>query len=54
VLRLVAAGHTNQEIGAELGISLNTVKAYLGNVMHKLSARNRAQVITNARTRGLL
>jgi len=54
VLRLVAAGHTNQEIGVELGISLNTAKAYLANVMHKLSARNRAQVITNARTRGLL
>lgn len=54
VLRLVATGHTNQEIGTELGISLNTAKAYLANVMHKLDARNRAQVITNARARGLL
>jgi DNA-binding NarL/FixJ family response regulator len=54
VLRLVASGHTNAEIGEQLGISLNTVKAYLQNVMQKLGARNRAQVITNARVRGLL
>jgi two-component system, NarL family, nitrate/nitrite response regulator NarL len=49
VLRLVASGHTNGEIGKQLGLSLNTVKAYLHNVMQKLDARNRAQVITNAR-----
>jgi two-component system, NarL family, nitrate/nitrite response regulator NarL len=54
VLRLVAAGHTNIEIGAELGLSVNTVKTYLQNVMHKLDARNRVQVITNAREHGLL
>ena len=35
-------------------LSLNTVNAYLHNVMHKLSARNRAQVIANARAHGLL
>jgi DNA-binding NarL/FixJ family response regulator len=54
VLRLVASGHTNSEIGQQLDLSLNTVKAYLSNVMHKLGARNRAQVITNARAHGLL
>jgi DNA-binding NarL/FixJ family response regulator len=54
VLRLVAAGHTNAEIGEQLGLSLNTVKTYLQNVMQKLGARNRAQVITNARAHGLL
>jgi DNA-binding NarL/FixJ family response regulator len=54
VLRLVAGGHTNAEIGEQLGLSLNTVKAYLHHVMHKLDARNRAQVISNARAHGLL
>ncbi|MGW3984568.1 response regulator transcription factor [Streptomyces mirabilis] len=54
VLRLVAAGHTNLEIGAELNLSVNTVKTYLREVMHKLGARNRAQLIMNARSRGLL
>ncbi|MDD7965346.1 response regulator transcription factor [Actinomycetospora lemnae] len=54
VLRLVAAGHTNGEIGERLRLSPNTVKTYLHNVMRKLDARNRAQVITNARAHGLL
>ncbi|QJY45401.1 response regulator [Pseudonocardia broussonetiae] len=54
VLRLVAFGHTNVEIGEQLGLSVNTVKTYLHNVMGKLQARNRAQVIANARAHGLL
>lgn len=54
VLRLVASGHTNGEIGAELGLSLNTVKTYLRGVMRTIDARNRAQVITRARAHGLL
>jgi DNA-binding NarL/FixJ family response regulator len=54
VLRLVATGHTNGEVGHDLRLSPNTVKTYLHNVMRKLDARNRAQVITNARARGLL
>lgn len=54
VLRLVASGHTNGEIGEQLGLSVNTVKGYLHNVMQKLDARNRAQVISRARARGLL
>ncbi|MFE9327486.1 response regulator transcription factor [Nocardia sp. NPDC052278] len=54
VLRLVAAGHTNPEIGTELNLSVNTVKTYLRTVMHKLAARNRAQLIANARGQGLL
>ncbi|WP_226370029.1 response regulator [Pseudonocardia oceani] len=54
VLRLVAFGHTNVEIGEQLGLSVNTVKTYLHNVMGKLHARNRAQVIANARAHGLL
>ena len=54
VTRLVAAGHTNTEIGARLGLSNNTVKSYLRNAMQKLHARNRAQLVTNARKHGLL
>lgn len=54
VTRLVAAGHTNIEIGSQLGLSNNTVKSYLRNVMQKLQARNRAQLVTNARQHGLI
>jgi DNA-binding NarL/FixJ family response regulator len=54
VLRLVAVGYTNGEIAQRLRLSPNTVKTYLSNVMDKLGARNRAQLITNARGQGLL
>ncbi|MET8419283.1 LuxR C-terminal-related transcriptional regulator [Streptomyces sp. NPDC005134] len=54
VLRLVAAGYTNPEIGDELNLSVNTVKTYLREMMHKIAARNRAQLIANARMHGLL
>ncbi|WP_224403596.1 response regulator transcription factor [Pseudonocardia sp. ICBG1034] len=54
VIRLVATGLTNTEIGEQLHLSPNTVKAYLATVMRKLEARNRAQVISRARTHGLL
>ncbi|MDV6212791.1 response regulator transcription factor [Rhodococcus erythropolis] len=54
MIRLVGAGYTNSEIGYELNLSVNTVKDYIRNVMQKLAARNRAQLITNARSRGFL
>jgi DNA-binding NarL/FixJ family response regulator len=50
----VAAGYTNNEIGIQLNLSINTVKGYLRNVMQKLAARNRTQLIVNARSRGFI
>ncbi|MEU3983494.1 response regulator transcription factor [Streptomyces sp. NPDC026672] len=44
IVRLVAVGRTNQEIGAELFLSLSTVKTYLGRVQTKIKARNRVEV----------
>ncbi|MEU1799522.1 response regulator transcription factor [Streptomyces sp. NPDC019937] len=44
IVRLVAVGRTNQEIGDELFLSLSTVKTYLGRVQAKLNARNRVEV----------
>lgn len=43
VLALVAAGKTNKEVSAELGLSENTVKNYLGNVYEKLGVKRRSQ-----------
>ena len=43
VLALVAEGLTNKQVGAELGLSENTVKNYLVNVFGKLQVRRRAQ-----------
>lgn len=41
VLKLVAAGHSNQEISKELFISESTVKTHVSNVLVKLEAKRR-------------
>lgn len=43
VVRLVARGKTNQEVAAELFVSLSTVKTHLGSIQVKLGARNRVE-----------
>jgi two-component system response regulator DegU len=43
VLRLVAPGLPNREIGQPLFISEKTVKTHLSNIMGKLGAANRTQ-----------
>lgn len=43
VLRLLAAGDTNGEIAAKLGISINTVERHVGNAYRKIDARGRAE-----------
>jgi LuxR family maltose regulon positive regulatory protein len=54
VLRLLAAGLTNQEIAGELYVSLNTVKWHVKNIYIKLDTHNRAQTIALAQELGLL
>ncbi len=44
VLVAAARGRTNSEIGAELHMSLGTVKTHLGNLQSKLAARNRVEL----------
>ena len=44
VVREIARGRTNQEIAAELFISLSTVKSHLAAIQQKLSARNRLEI----------
>lgn len=44
VARLVADGRTNQEICAELCVSLSTVKSHLTNIQVKLGLRNRVEI----------
>ncbi|GGT70124.1 DNA-binding response regulator [Streptomyces atratus] len=44
VVRLVARGRTNEELAAELHITLSTVKTHLGSVQRKLAARNRVEI----------
>ena len=54
VLRLLAAGASNQEIAQTLVIELPTVKKHVSNLLSKLGASSRTQAIVQARTRSLL
>ena len=54
VLRLVVAGLRNKEISAQLGISENTVKFHLRNILDKLHAQSRAEVAVRAVRQGLV
>jgi two-component system response regulator NreC len=54
VLRLVALGHTNQEIADSLYLSVKTVESYKGRLMEKLGLRGRAALVRYAVEAGLL
>jgi LuxR family transcriptional regulator, maltose regulon positive regulatory protein len=54
VLRLLAAGRRNQEIAAELVVTLETVKKHLSHLFDKLGVANRTQAVARARELGLL
>ncbi|WP_132879049.1 helix-turn-helix transcriptional regulator [Tamaricihabitans halophyticus] len=54
VLELVARGHTNRAVGAELFISEKTVSVHLSRAMAKLGASRRAEAVAIAAERGLL
>jgi DNA-binding CsgD family transcriptional regulator/pimeloyl-ACP methyl ester carboxylesterase len=53
VLRLLAAGRSNQEIADELVISLNTVRRHVSNIFDKTGAINRAQATAYAKDHGI-
>jgi DNA-binding NarL/FixJ family response regulator len=48
VLSLVGHGLSNDEIAASLTISIKTVKTHIGNLLAKLAARDRAQLVIAA------
>ncbi len=54
VLRLIAAGQSNEEIAERLIISLGTVKAHTSNIYRKLDVRGRAQAVVKARELNLV
>ena len=54
VLRLLAAGHTNQEIAKRLYISVRTAETHRAHIMTKLRLTTRAQLVHYALQHGLL
>ena len=54
VLRLLAAGRTNPQIGAELYISTSTASVHVSNILRKLGVSGRVQAAALAERAGLL
>lgn len=54
IVELVAAGHTNQQIGAEMHLSEAAVKDALKRLRTKMGATNRAHLVHRCHHLGLL
>ncbi|EXU65650.1 hypothetical protein Z951_24535 [Streptomyces sp. PRh5] len=54
MVRRVARGRTNEEVAADLRVTLSTVKTHLGNVQRKLAARNRVEIAAWAWEHGMV
>ena len=48
VLRLLALGHTNQEIASQLYISVRTAETHRAHIMQKLRLQSRAELVRYA------
>jgi two-component system, NarL family, response regulator NreC len=54
VLRLLALGHTNAEMGEQLYLSSRTVETHRAHIQHKLQLFTRAELVQYAQQRGLV
>ena len=54
VMRLLALGHTNQEIAQQLFISVRTAETHRAHIMQKLNLGSRAELVRYALAHGLL
>jgi two-component system response regulator NreC len=54
VLRLLALGHTNQEIAKTLFVSVRTAETHRAHIMQKLRISTRAELVRYAISRGVL
>jgi len=54
ILRLIALGHTNAEIGKRLFLSVRTVESHRAHIQHKTRRTTRAELVRYALEHGLL
>jgi two-component system, NarL family, response regulator NreC len=54
VLRLIALGHTNAEVGEQLYLSMRTVEAHRSHIQQKLNRFSRAELVRYTLDHGLL
>lgn len=54
VLRLIAGGNANKEIGARLSLTEETVKSHVKSILGKLGASDRTHAVTIGLKRGII
>jgi two-component system response regulator NreC len=54
ILRLIALGHTNTEIGGQLYLSVRTIESHRAHIQQKLRRTSRAELVRYALDHGLL
>jgi two-component system, NarL family, response regulator len=54
VLRLIANGHTNKEIGAQLSMSEETIKSQVRSILSKLATDDRTHAVVIGLKRGII
>ncbi len=54
MLRLVAAGMSNQEIASSLFLGVETIRTHVANVLAKLGVRDRTQAVVRAYASGFV
>jgi DNA-binding NarL/FixJ family response regulator len=54
VLRFIARGRTNEQIGRDLHLSLNTVKTHVSRILHKLDVPDRAAAVARGAQLGFI
>lgn len=54
ILRIIAAGASNQEIADQLVITIGTVKGHVNHILGKLDVTNRTEAVAKARKLGLV
>lgn len=53
-LRLIARGHSYDEVGHLMGVALSTVQSNIRNLYRKLGAHSQVQAVTRAREAGII
>ena len=53
VLKYLIEGYTNTEIAAKMAVSINTIKAHVGNILEKFNVQDRVQAVVKAVRTGL-
>lgn len=54
ILKYVAQGHSNREIADKMGLSENTVKGHVAEILHRLGVKNRVEAAIQASEKGWL